>query len=252
MNLLASDFDNTLLFDNKMKERDVKAIKQFQENGHLFGLCTGRSLEGVMTPTLPYDIQYDFYILLSGALILNKDKDIILEKKIPMPIALDIVHFLDGIDASIVYHDQMYKVFKEKDDSHRGTYLHSFEELNTNFINALSFHFQDNELDLAKQSTDTINKKYGNYIEAYQNNQHIDLVAKGCSKGNGIKIIQDYFQLKDSQVHVIGDSWNDLPMLDVVEKSYTFTYAHEDVQQHAQTIVETLADCIEDIENLCK
>ena len=79
MNLLASDFDNTLLFDNKMKERDVKTIKQFQENGHLFGLCTGRSLEGVMTPTLPYDIQYDFYILLSGALILNKDKDIILE-----------------------------------------------------------------------------------------------------------------------------------------------------------------------------
>ena len=94
-----------------------------------------------------------------------------------------------------------------------------------------------------------IHQKYGDIIEAYQNNQHIDLVAKGCSKGNGIKIIQDYFQLDLNDIYGIGDSWNDLPMLDVIENGYSFIYAPVQVQRHAKTILETLADCIKDIES---
>lgn len=248
MKLLASDFDNTLLFHNRMKLKDVRAIQRFQKKGHLFGLCTGRSLEGVEKPTKPYHINYDFYILLSGALILNKDKDIILEKTIPMNLVIDIFHYLNNQDASIVYKGDMYKVYKQLKQDKRGIYLQSFEELDTDYVNAFSFHFQDHEIDLATKATAMINEKYGEYIEAYQNNQHIDLAAKGCSKGNGIKVIQEYFHLTDQQVYAIGDSWNDLPMLNVVSNSYTFTYAHKDVQKHAKTIVKSLADCIKDIE----
>jgi len=248
MYLLASDFDNTLLFHNRMKLKDVKAIKKFQKNGNLFGLCTGRSLEGVERPTQPYHIKYDFYILLSGALILNKDKEVILEKTIPMTLVMEIFEFLNHQDASVVYHNEMYKVCKKKTLTKRGVYLDSFLELKTDCVSAFSFHFQENEIDKAATATAMINEKYGDYIEAYQNNQHIDLAAKGCSKGNGIKVIQEYFHLDDQHIHAIGDSWNDLPMLDIVENSYTFTYAHEDVQQHAKTIVESLADCIQDIE----
>lgn len=248
MKLLASDFDNTLLFHNQMKLEDVKAIQRFQKHGHLFGLCTGRSLEGVEKPTKPYHIQYDFYILLSGALILNKDKEIILEKTIPMDLVIDIFHFLNEQDASVVYKGEMYKVYKQLKRDKRGVYLQSFTELDTDYVNAFSFHFKDEEIEKVAKATAMINEKYGEYIEAYQNNQHIDLAAKGCSKGNGIKVIQEYFQLTDHEIHAIGDSWNDLPMLDIVENSYTFTYAHSDVQKHAKTIVKTLADCIKDIE----
>lgn len=248
MKLLASDFDNTLLFHNQMKLRDVKAIKKFQKNGHLFGLCTGRSLEGIERPSQPYHIHYDFYILLSGALILNKNKDVILEKTIPMSLVMEIFDFLNQQDASVIYKNEMYKVYHKKTDDKRGTYLHSFLELDADEVNAFSFHFQDNEIDKATKATAMINEKFGDYIEAYQNNQHIDLAAKGCSKGHGLQIIRDYFQLDEQQIYAIGDSWNDLPMLDSVINSYTFTYAHPDVQKHAQTIVKTLADCIQDIE----
>ena len=75
MKLLASDFDNTLWFEDHMKDEDVKAIHEFQKHGHLFGICSGRSLSGILRPSKPYDIQYDFFILLSGGLILNKDSD---------------------------------------------------------------------------------------------------------------------------------------------------------------------------------
>lgn len=53
MKLLASDFDGTLLLhpnrnDNIILKNDKKAIKKFQKEGNLFGICTGRSLDGVL------------------------------------------------------------------------------------------------------------------------------------------------------------------------------------------------------------
>lgn len=39
MKVLASDYDGTLLFNEKFKEGDLKKIKEFQKVGNLFGLC---------------------------------------------------------------------------------------------------------------------------------------------------------------------------------------------------------------------
>ena len=38
MKVLASDYDGTLLFNEKFKEGDLKKIKEFQKAGNLFGL----------------------------------------------------------------------------------------------------------------------------------------------------------------------------------------------------------------------
>lgn len=249
MKLLASDFDNTLWFNDHMKDKDVKNIKEFQKHGNLFGVCTGRCLHGIVNPSQPYKLEHDFYILLSGALVLNKDKEVIFEKQIPLSLVKEIYNFLNQKDASIVYKDVMYKVYKTKKPDYHGVYIESIDELKTETVSAFSFHNELDELEEATIATDLIHQKYGDIIEAYQNNQHIDLVAKGCSKGNGIKIIQDYFQLDLNNIYGIGDSWNDLPMLDVIENGYSFTYAPVQVQRHAKTIVETLADCIKDIES---
>lgn len=248
MKLLASDFDNTLLFDGIFKNQDVIQIKSFQNKGNLFGVCTGRCLSGIIRPSEPYQLEYDFYILLSGALIYNKDREIIYEKKISIDLVKEIFDFLDQQDASVVYQDEMYKVYKEKSSDFRGIYLDSFDELNTNTVSAFSFHYKENELDKAAIDTKLINEQFGDIIEAYQNNQHIDLAAKGCSKGHGMKIIQEYFDLNDDEIYAIGDSWNDLPMLDVVKHSYTFTYAPKDVQKHAEMIVNSVAECISNID----
>jgi len=248
MKLLASDFDNTLLFHNQMKDDDVNRIKQFQKDGNLFGVCTGRSFKGIDKASQPYQLNYDFYILLSGAYILNKQKEIIFEKQIPMNLVIEIFDYSNHQEASVVYQNEMYIVTSKKEHDYFGIYLESFKQLQTDSVSAFSFHFKKDEIKKATKLTQMINKKYGHMIEAFQNNEHIDLAPKGCSKGNGIKIIKDYFQIDDQDIYAIGDSTNDLPMLDVVKNSYTFTYAKQNVQKHANHIVESLADCIQDIE----
>lgn len=248
MKLLASDFDNTLLFDNQMKEKDVKKIKEFQKKGHLFGVCTGRSLKGVLLPSQPYHLTYDFYILLSGSLIIDKNLNTIYHKTIPLKTVEDIFHLANHVNASVVYQDEMYIISSTEDHQYRGVRIHSFSELDTKEVTSMSFHFKDHEIKKASKLTQIINEQYGHIVTAFQNNQHIDIAAKGCSKGEGIHFIQEYFHLSPQDIHVIGDSWNDLPMIDAVKNSYTFTYAHVDIQNRAKTIVETLTDCIEDIE----
>ncbi len=248
MKLLASDFDNTLIFDGLLRDNDVTNIKSFQNNNNLFGVCTGRCLSGILEPSLPHNLNYDFYILMSGALILNKEKDIIFEKQLPVSLIKDIYLFLNKQDASLIYKDSMYKIYQEEKPDYPGIYLKSFDELNTDFVSAFSFHYSHDQIDQAYQATLKLKKKYGDIVEIYQNNEHIDLAAKGCSKGHGMKIIQEYFHLDEDQLHAIGDSWNDLPMLDSVNNSYSFDYAHKDVQAHAKKIVKSVAHCIDDIE----
>lgn len=244
MKLLASDFDNTLWFSDHMQKKDVKAIKRFQKHRHLFGLCSGRSLEGVLRPSQKYGLNYDFYILLSGGIIYNKNKEIIFEKKIPLSIVKDIYDFVDRPNITIVNDNQTYMMNTSKKAKMRGMLIESFDEIGSDEINAFSFHYSLDEIDKVKHITFDINEKYSDYVEAFQNNQHIDLVAKGCSKGNGIAFIKDYYHLEDDDIYGIGDSWNDIPMLKSVTHGYSFTYAPLEVQDFAEGIVHNLAECI--------
>ena len=42
----------------------------------------------------------------------------------------------------------------------------------------------------------------------------------------------------------IGDSWNDLPMINNVDESFTFPYAPDDVQEQSDHIVKHLDEAI--------
>lgn len=247
MKLLASDFDNTLWFEDHMKEQDIEAIHSFQKQGHLFGICTGRSLKGILRPSKPYQIKYDFYILLSGGLILNKNYEPLFESQIPISLVKEIYEFTQQQNMTLVYHDVTYHLNSKFKDLAYDHEIHSFSEFSYPYVQSFSFHYQENQISLAGEMTKKIREKYGQYIEAYQNNQHIDLAIKGCSKGHGIKMIQDYFKLSDNDIYAIGDNYNDLSMLDAVKHSYTFDYAPADVQKHAKKIVSQLSQCILDI-----
>ena len=127
MKILASDFDNTLFFSDGVHKEDVEAIRTFQKQGNLFGLCTGRQLEGIKYPfggdrEHPLtEIDFDFYITLSGGVIFNKKEEIIFEKSIPMNIVREISEAIP-VHMSIVYKDEMLanqtkKLIETKDDA---------------------------------------------------------------------------------------------------------------------------------------
>ena len=94
---------------------------------------------------------------------------------------------------------------------------------------------------------DYINEHYNDTCAAFQNKNHVDVCGVGCSKGTGVNHVVDYFNINESDVYGIGDSWNDLPLLDSVKHGYTFTYAPNEVKNKAEKVVGSLSEAIQDI-----
>lgn len=247
MKALASDFDRTLFFYDESgsyyRLEDVQAIKHFQSLGNLFGVCTGRSYKGIEDFN-PHQIDYDFYILCSGAKILDKEGNLIYQKFIDKKIAQSIYEQYEAVDTSIVYQGDMYVLNRTFDLSPRVKLITSFNQVGEQF-EAFSLHFKNNG-EAGKEYTKMIDM-FGDVIDVYQNERHLDFAAKGCSKGKGIKRIIEFYGLAYEDMAAIGDSWNDIPMLKSVENSFTFNRSHQTVKNVAKYLVDGIDGCIEEL-----
>lgn len=243
MKLLASDFDGTLLlhphkYENVILKNDKKAIKKFQDNGNVFGICTGRGLSGVLNNS--EDICFDFYILNSGAIILDKNRKIIQAKYLQKKLIKRIMNYFDEmICCTFVENGKMYVVNASKGFYSHVQRIESVDVLGDH-IEAFSMHFED-DIEKTTKIKNIIIKEFGHEIAVYQN---IDMCVKGCSKGNGLQVIQKYFQLNEDDMNVIGDSWNDIPMFEKCKNSFTFKSSPDDVQNKTKYQVDTIEQCI--------
>jgi len=216
-------------------------------------VCTGRSLSGIKRPSKNTDIHYDFYICLSGAVIVDGNDHVIFEKHVPYEDVKAIISKYH-VFSSIVYQDQIYlRFFKVKDlirqllrrPQKRKHIIRRLDALHVDEVSGFSLHFMPYQLDQAKACTDYINTCYGQTMSAFQNKCHVDVVAHDCSKGNAVHYLKDYYHLSDDEVATIGDSWNDLPMLESVDNSFTFYQSPDDLKQKCRFRVESLSQCIQ-------
>ena len=75
--------------------------------------------------------------------------------------------------------------------------------------------------------------------------------CKGCSKGEGVRFLREYMRetYGDIRLYGIGDSMNDLPLIEASDVSYTFPYAPKEVQDKVTKVVDTIVDALEDSMN---
>ena len=214
---VASDFDNTLYFmgdEEPMRAADIFAIIYYQQRGGLFGLCTGRSLVGVREVIGPY-IRPDFYILASGALVVDGEENVLFRKCLPIGIVKEIFEeYTPDMKAVIQANDTVY-TFEE--ESHLKTHIDSFEDLSDGHVSVCAFH----------------------------NVTHVDIAPLGCSKGTGIEVVREAFSVRE--MYGIGDSFNDLPLLKSVDHPYTLTHAPAELQEAAEGVVRGVSEPLDRI-----
>lgn len=242
MKAFASDFDGTLFFPKKsepVSPADINAIQSFQSQGHIFGLCTGRPLIGTLE-YLPEDIQPDFYITNSGASIYNKEKNLIFEKTFSKELVDELITF--GVDYGFVvdFHmDEKFYAFLES-DCFITDEIYSLDEIQGRVHNIT---YNAGSVEKADEMANIIHEKFKGQITAFRNTQYVDIVPFGCSKGLGIDFIRKYLNI--NTFAGIGDSMNDLPMLEKVDTAFTFVDAHEKLRQNA-SLVSSVAEAIKE------
>ena len=190
MKVLASDYDGTLLFNEKFKEGDLKKIKEFQKAGNLFGLCSGRPFKGI----------YDIFIQANMQIYTFLKEDL-------GPMVRQVITSLDEVEGDI-YGLSM----NAKTDENAKKVCLDIEE-----------HFPE--------------------LTAHQNKEYIDITEKGCSKGLGILKLKELMHLEE--VAGIGDSYNDIPMLETVDHSFTFPTSPESLTSIVDDVVDSVEEALD-------
>lgn len=89
MKLLASDYDGTLYFEDGYKQEDLEAIRAFQKQGNMFGLCSGRPLRNLWS-LQSEALKFDFIIASSGASFATDPEHVLEERTVPLAVLEEI------------------------------------------------------------------------------------------------------------------------------------------------------------------
>lgn len=239
---LACDFDNTLYFyktEERFRAQDIFEILFFQKRGGVFGICTGRSPDSILD-IIGNFLHPEFIICVSGALIVDGEGKVLdshcMSPEVTEKICLE---FRDKADM-VVHADGRVYAFHEIEYPLQ-IRIHSFEEVPQETIYGISMRFESEEA--AAEAANLIREKYGDEAAPFQNVSHVDIVAAGCSKGTGVAKVRELFGI--DRLGGIGDSYNDLPLIENADIGFTFPGAPEELKEAADEIVLSVSQAIE-------
>ncbi len=217
--LLASDFDGTLKTDDGEIPRDViEAIEYFEENGGLFTLSTGRTLQGLCL--------YDHSYFNAPALLANGAMAYDFGKK--------EIAFLDGIgeegiNAVEMLHErfpeisiEMYPVgatfainLNEKTENHFTNQGIRFDVISS--PRETMFPWQKVMLGCTEESTVEIQQFMADNFDGISflptTGAFVEMLKSGVNKGSGLLKLADYLHVPHSRAYAAGDGYNDVDML---------------------------------------
>lgn len=226
LKIIASDFDGTICRNGIITDRDKIAIREWQKNGNHFGIVTGRSHE-ILDIFKKFEIKLDYAIAYNGAVVFN-DKGIILhEDWFKRGIAKEFYDFAYSTEYGFTKPKSYY--FDDDFDDNSKEYQ-------------LSLCLKDEYN--AKEFTELINKKFEGKLTSYANGQWIDTVKYGTSKATGITHYANLIGVKKEDIYTVGDSLNDLPMIQAFN-GYVVNTCHPEMKKLRLNMCKDIAHLTE-------
>ena len=134
-------------------------------------------------------------------------------------------------------------VFEIIDKFSQDLKLSSVSYINSDYKTIGLFSIEAN-IDKMKKIQIEIEEEFKDYIEVYRNNEYIDIVPKRCSKGNALKLLLRIEKLNNNNLYVIGDSFNDIPMFEVTNNTFTLFHADEEIKKITKYLVADVKSAI--------
>lgn len=250
MKLFVTDLDGTLVEGNELKEENLRAIRNLKDNNGILAVATGRPYNGCSFLKDKYDIQVDYFVLLNGGLIIDKDGEVVHHKDISFKLVKDIIASIkeEGVVIAIESGYTTYVIHGEYTELNVCNELtrKELEDIKSERLSLISLYYPKSTTEEVDEICRTINEKYLGEIIAYRNSKFVDVVPIGCSKGEGVRYIMERESIPKEDVYAIGDSWNDISMFNVSGNSFTFSDVEDEIKKEVNNIVKSVAEAIED------
>lgn len=228
------DIDGTLLDEktNQAPESTIRAIRRARENGHLLFLCTGRCQ--AIWPSEILDIGFDGAVGGCGTHIVYHGEELFhatLEPSLQREIVEDLMRYhidgiLEGRDGSYFRRDYWMPVVKAIFEENG-----SFSALCQSFWEEEPLEFDKMALWFDESSDmEAFRRKYEEKFSfILRDPTFYEVVPKGCSKATGIAFLCEKFGIDQADTIGIGDSTNDLPMLNYTGISIAMGSGNPDI-----------------------
>lgn len=230
------DIDGTLVSETAphiVPESAIRAIRKARENGHLMYINTGRTMNNV--DRYMRDIGFDGYVCGCGTYI-ESDGKVLFYRTVPKDICLEVAGLMYECDMSPVYerndcffHDKRcrelggLKWLKEVLKNEGKDFSRDISERDFGFDKLVAWYDENSDLERFKKGVekefDFIDRGYG----------FCELAVKGYSKATGIEAVCKHHGVPISDTCAIGDSLNDLPMLEGAAHSVAMGKSHEGI-----------------------
>ena len=223
MNLLVSDFDGTF-FDNNYID-NIEKVNKFVDAGNIFVIATGRSINNLKQDINDYNIKYSYLICSDGASIYDSKHNNLYTCNIDKELINPICNKL------------------ENDENITITLLENDNFVSSTIANSIAGKFIDKRL--AFKLLENLKKEYPQ-VYAYLSENYINIRNNKVSKANAIDILIEKKNFKFEDVYVVGDSVNDLEMLNRFN-SFSFFHVDENVKKVSKKLVKNFNEVIDNL-----
>lgn len=248
MKLAASDYDGTLCRGNKVSEEDLQAIRQWREAGNLFGLATGRDVSLCVGEIESKKIELDFMICNTGGAVYIRDKSGAWRP-------LQILSLPDGLVKAAFTHPAVAKshymilcregkswFYEQGGDSwltSLGLPLYPINRKDAeNLTNLQQIGLEYKTRAEAAEAVESLLKTFGNETFVQSSGLNVDMIPKGVSKAEGIRVLLKETAWPVDEIITIGDTENDLSMIRAF-KGFAVTGASDEVKQASLKVYES-------------
>jgi len=222
--LIASDYDGTLFRNGQISEADREAIHAWQGAGGFFGIVTGR---GITFPQriASQGITCDFFVLYNGALLMDKNSNILHSSKMPYRMFIDLRNACASYAAMLPANSISFETDKEGGEDF------------------YQYHALLSSPELAAAFAEKLNQQFPGQINALANGLNINVVKYGESKANGVRHALEAFGLPEEAAAVVGDDLNDLDMIIALD-GWAMSSSRPEVLAKANHTCESIADLV--------
>lgn len=243
--LILTDLDGTLLKDdNTLTNKNHSLIHKAVAGGCPVVVCSGRSNMSLDEIIKRYDLPKTYTIGFNGGIIYNKDQ-IIYEAFLTKELVCEIIDIAKDFNCEPLMY-QMSKLWIEKETPNTRNYAQR-SYLTPVLVSSLKDNVTDNvskiifigDNSTLKKMEQKLSEAMGNKVSIVFSSQTLlEFNPPGVNKGVALKRLATHLNIDISQTIAIGDSYNDLEMLEAAGLGVAMANSNTDIKSKANYITE--------------
>lgn len=243
--VVVSDIDGTLVDQNQqISEQNLSAIKQFQHEGGIFTIATGRVEQSVKHFITQLKIEHPVILYNGGKIIDYKLNRVIYERHIPVEFALDFVDMALSNQLNIcIYTDE--DIYILNDTNIIQTYVAKDKVTvqllpNVAYLKSRTIYkvLIIDELACFQTCYDYFEEASMSDVTIVQSeNTYLEILPANVSKGKALKVLMEYLNLPIQSTVAIGDHFNDIEMIKAAGMGVAVNNAIPSLKEYADAIV---------------